>query len=114
MDYGVLAYSPTPKIQYCITAIDICSKSRFESISEDLITFHFWCCMTYDLEPKVAEAWSEKSEVGYQESKRGKYGLQKGSLNKSWISYKLVEWFNSAKVSYCILLYDFYCGEYHI
>ena len=53
MDYYVWVYNWIPDMKYILAAIIICSRSRFETVSETLRNCHVWGCPTYVLEPKL-------------------------------------------------------------
>ena len=58
MYYSVWFYNNIPGMQYGLSAIEIWSRSKLDTVSENLSNFHVWGCPTYALE-KFAEAWSE-------------------------------------------------------
>ena len=57
-------------MQYGLSAIDIWSRSRFETVSETLSNFHVWGCPTYVLEPNLQKPgvkipkWYPRSQIG--------------------------------------------------
>ena len=53
MDYDLWVYNQIPDIQYRLAAIEIWPRSRFETVSENLIKCHVWGCPTHFLEPKL-------------------------------------------------------------
>ena len=53
MDYDVWVYNRTPDMQYGLSAIEIWSRSRFETVSETLSNCYVWGFTTYVLEPKL-------------------------------------------------------------
>ena len=53
MDYYVWVYNQIPNMQSGLSAIEIWSSSRFETVSETLTNCHVWCCPTYVLEPNL-------------------------------------------------------------
>ena len=53
MNYDVWVYNWIPYVQYGLSAIKICSRSRFEPLSETLTNYSFWGFPTYILEPKL-------------------------------------------------------------
>ena len=52
MDYSVWVYNRIPYMKSGLSAIEIWSRSRFETVSEILCNCHVWGCPTYVLEPK--------------------------------------------------------------
>ena len=52
MDYYVWVYNQIPDMQSVLSAIEICSMSSFEPVSETLSNCNVWGCPTYVLEPK--------------------------------------------------------------
>ena len=60
MDYAVWVYNQIPDMQSRLSDIEICSRSRFEPMSETLSNFHVWGCPIF-FRTKVSEAWSEYS-----------------------------------------------------
>ena len=53
MDYAVWVYNRTPDMQSGLSAIEIWSRSRFESVSETLSNCHVWGCTIYVLEQNL-------------------------------------------------------------
>ena len=51
MDFGVWIYNHIPYMYYGIYAIDLWSRSKFDSVSETLRNFHVWGFSTNVLEP---------------------------------------------------------------
>ena len=47
MDYAVWFYNRIPDMQSGLSAIEICSRSRFDPVSETLINCHVWGFPTY-------------------------------------------------------------------
>ena len=70
MDYYVCIYNIIPVMQYGISAIDMWSRSRFDTVSEPLSNCHVWDCPTYVLEPKLQNPvlkihkWDNKIQIG--------------------------------------------------
>ena len=70
MDCAVWVYNRTPDMQYGLSAIEIWSRSRFESVSETLSNCHVWGCPIYVLEPKLQKPgvkipkWAPRSQRG--------------------------------------------------
>ena len=53
MDYAVWVYNQTSGLKSGLYAIEICSSSRFEPVSETLSNCHVCSCPTYVLELKL-------------------------------------------------------------
>ena len=53
MDYAVWVYNRIPDIQSGLSAIEICSRSRFDPVSKTFSNCHVWGFPTYVLEPKL-------------------------------------------------------------
>ena len=53
MDYVLCIYTWTPDMQSVLSAIEIFSRSRFDSVSETFSNCHVWGCPAYVLEPKL-------------------------------------------------------------
>ena len=53
MDYAVWVYNRINAMQSRLSAIEIWSRSGFDSVSETLIKYHVWGCPTYVLEQKL-------------------------------------------------------------
>ena len=53
MNVDVWVYNRNRDIQSGLSAIEIWSRSRFETVLETLINCHVWGCPTYVLEPKL-------------------------------------------------------------
>ena len=70
MNYDVWVYNRTPDMQSGLSAIEILSRSRFESVSEIISNCHVWGCPTYVLEPKLQNPgvkipkWDPRSQRG--------------------------------------------------
>ena len=67
MDYAVWVYNRIPGIQSGLSAIEIWSSSRFETVSETRSNFHVWGCPTYLLRPKLQKP-GEKIHKWYPRS----------------------------------------------
>ena len=70
MDYVIRVYNRIPDLQSGLSAIEIWSRSRFETVSETLSNCHVWGCPTYILEPKLQNPgvkilkWAHRSRRG--------------------------------------------------
>ena len=53
MDYAVWVYNRIPDMQSGLSAIEIWSGSRFETVSDTISNFHVWDCPTYVLDPNL-------------------------------------------------------------
>ena len=52
MDYEVWIYNQIPDIKSSLTTIEICSRSKFKTLSENLSNCNVWGCPKYFLYPK--------------------------------------------------------------
>ena len=70
MDYSVWVYNRTPDMQSRLSAIEIWSRSSFETVSETLSNCHVLGFPTYVLEPKLQKPgvnipkWAPRSRRG--------------------------------------------------
>ena len=53
MAYAVWVYNRIPDMKSGLSAIEICSRSRFDPVSEILSNCHVWGFATYVLEPTL-------------------------------------------------------------
>ena len=67
--YAVWVYNRIPGMQYVLSAIEIWSRSRFDTVSETHGKFYVWDCPTYFLEPKLQKPgeniprWDIRSQI---------------------------------------------------
>ena len=84
MDYSVLVYNRSPDMQSGLSAIEIWSRSRFETVLETLINCHVWGCPTCFLEPKLQKPgvkipkWAPRSRRGVNMGFRNMHSTQFG------------------------------------
>ena len=70
MYYDLWVYNWIPDMQSDLSNIEICLRSSFDPVSENLINFHAWSCPTYVLETKLQNPGA-KMPKWYTRSQRG-------------------------------------------
>ena len=103
MDYAVWVYNCIPDMQSGLFAIEICSRSRFELVSETFSNFHVWGSSAYFLEEKL-----QKPEVKIPKqdtrSRRGfDMGLIKIHSTQVWLVLNLLT--GSISPQYHVIFY---------
>ena len=70
MDYYLWFYNRIPDVQSILSAIELCPRSKFGTMSETLSNFHVWGCPAYVLDPKLQNSvgnipkWYPRSQRG--------------------------------------------------
>ena len=106
MYYAVWVYDQIPDMQSGLSAIEIWSWSRFETVSETLRNCHVWGCPTYFLEPKLQKPGVKISKWDPRSRRVVNMGFSK--IHSTQVGLVLNPLTGSISPQYYVVFYDMF------